>query len=127
MKTLRYGSVKGYKDMKVPFAILGKSETPLGLVIMLPGVGYTVHAPLFHFATSGYINKGYDVLHVNYQYYIEAYDECTNEELRSALVHDVHAVLENTLCDVHYGSYYLVGKSFVCFTKCEIGVADSTN
>jgi alpha/beta superfamily hydrolase len=116
---VREGSVKGYKEMKVPFAFLNKTENPKGLAIILPGIGYTVRSPILHFATGAYLNRGYDVLHINYEYHTDQYDHFTYEELKSAVAADVMTVLHETLRDADFKSYYLVGKSFGCFAMPE--------
>ncbi|WP_277674369.1 alpha/beta family hydrolase [Piscibacillus halophilus] len=38
------------------------------LVIVLPGAGYTAQAPWLYYSTSLFVEKDYDVLHVNYSY-----------------------------------------------------------
>ncbi|RZT23854.1 MULTISPECIES: alpha/beta family hydrolase [Fictibacillus] len=116
---VREGIVKGYKEMKVPYAFLNKSENPTGLAIVLPGMGYTVKSPILHFATGAYLNRGYDVLHINYEYHTDPYDHFTFEEVKSALASDVMTVLHEALYDEDYKSYYLVGKSFGCLAMPE--------
>lgn len=116
---VREGFVKGYKEMKVPYAFLNKTENPKGLAIILPGIGYTVKSPILHFATGAYLNRDYDVLHINYEYHTDQYDHFTYEELKSAVVADVMTVLHETLSDADFKSYYLVGKSFGCLAMPE--------
>ncbi|MFE1245359.1 alpha/beta family hydrolase [Fictibacillus sp. NPDC058756] len=116
---VREGIVKGYKEMKVPYAFLNKTEKPNGLAIILPGMGYTVKSPILHFATGAYLNRGYDVLHINYEYHTDQYDHFTYEELKSTLAPDVMTVLHETLRDADFKSYYLVGKSFGCLAMPE--------
>jgi hypothetical protein len=106
------GTTTGYKDMTIPYGFISKTENPKGLAIILPGVGYTVRSPILHFATGAFLNKGYDVLHINYQYHTDQYDYFTHEELKHAVITDVMTVLNKTLRDAHFHSYYLVGKSF---------------
>jgi hypothetical protein len=113
------GIVKGYKEMIVPYEFKSKTENPKGLAIILPGVGYTVKSPLLHFATGAYLNRGYDVLHINYQYQTDQYDHFTFEELKRAVIADVMAVLNETLHGADFTSYYLVGKSFGCIAMGE--------
>lgn len=109
---VREGSTTGYKDMTIPYGFISKTENPKGLAIILPGIGYTVRSPLLHFATGAFLNNGYDVLHINYQYHTDQYDHFTLEELKHALIADVMTVLNETLRDDRFQSYYLVGKSF---------------
>lgn len=109
---VREGTTTGYKDMTIPYGFISKTENPKGLAIILPGIGYTVRSPLLHFATGAFLNNGYDVLHINYQYHTDQYDHFTLEELKHALIADVMTVLNETLRDDRFQSYYLVGKSF---------------
>jgi hypothetical protein len=105
-------SVLGYEQMKIPYVIQSKTANPKGLAIMLPGIGYTVKSPLFHFSSGAFLNKEYDVLHVNYPYYSADYEDFSFEELTSALIKDVSAVLHEVLDHTNYNSYYVLGKSF---------------
>lgn len=109
---VRSEHVQGYKEMKIPYNIIRKTEKIKGLVIILPGFGYTVKAPILHFATGAYLNHGYEVLHVNYQYHTDTYDHFTYEELEEAVITDVNAVLDKALSGSDYESYIVMGKSF---------------
>lgn len=104
--------VTGYKQIKIPYVIQSKTDQPKGLAIMLPGIGYTVKSPLFHFSSGAFLNKEYDVLHVNYPYYSADYEDFSFEELTSALITDVSAVLHEALDHTNYNCYYVLGKSF---------------
>lgn len=78
---------------------------------MFPGVGYTVHGPLFHFATGLYLNKGMDILHLEYPYGDSFYD-FTDDQLREAVIYDSGAIIDQVLEDKDYENFYLIGKSF---------------
>ena len=60
-------SVMGYKQMSVPYTVLKIEEDSKNVAIFLPGKGYTVKSPAFHYATELFLNKSFDVLQVNYQ------------------------------------------------------------
>jgi hypothetical protein len=113
------GTITGYKDMIIPYGFVSKTENPKGLTIMLPGIGYTVRSPILHFATGAYLNRGYDVLHINYEYHTEKYDHFTLEELKQAVIADVMTVLHETISEDRFPSYYLFGKSFGTFAMGE--------
>jgi hypothetical protein len=49
----------------IPFRLLEQKEETNNLAIVLPGAGYTTQAPLLHFTTGLFYNKGFDVLHIN--------------------------------------------------------------
>ncbi|MDR7071439.1 alpha/beta hydrolase [Fictibacillus barbaricus] len=112
MINIRSGHIIGSKEIKVPYNILSIAEKPKGLAILLPGVGYTVQAPVLHYSTGVFLRKDYDVLHVNYQYAKEDYDAFSNEELVEFVKRDVPKVMEEVLKHSTYDSFYLIAKSF---------------
>lgn len=101
----------GYNGLEVPYTLLSKEEAPKHLAILLPGAGYTVQAPLLHYATGLFLNKSYQVLQVNYQYSSKVYDEFSQEELQEAILHDVDAVIDEVMEGYAYESIYVIGKS----------------
>ncbi|MBN3554521.1 alpha/beta hydrolase [Fictibacillus nanhaiensis] len=105
-------TISGYKQLKIPYVIQTKTDQPIGLAIMLPGIGYTVKSPLFHFSSGAFLSKGYDVLHVNYPYSSTEYEDFSFDEITSALINDVSTVLNEVVDHTIYKSYYLIGKSF---------------
>ncbi|WP_349409966.1 alpha/beta hydrolase [Pseudalkalibacillus sp. SCS-8] len=106
MLSVKTNTVKGYKMRDIPYTILRNEESSKRLAILLPGAGYTVQAPLFHYSTGIFINKSSDVLHVNYQY-----KGLSNEEINKAIIYDVNAVLEDVLSTQNYETYYVIAKS----------------
>ncbi|MFC0188263.1 alpha/beta hydrolase [Fictibacillus aquaticus] len=110
MKAFR-GKIKGYNEMNVPYTLLSKNENASTLAIMLPGLGYTTEGPLFHYSTGMFLNDGHDVLQVNYQYFDEAYDEFSVEELDKAIEFDSEIVVASVLEERSYENFYLIGKS----------------
>ena len=109
----RYESdyVIGYKKMKIPYTLEGANEYTERLAIMLPGAGYTSQAPLFHYASSMFLESSIDVLKINYPYNGPFYDDFSWEELSRAINHDVSAVLDHVLPDKGYRQYILLAKS----------------
>ena len=109
----RYESdyVIGYKKMKIPYTLEGANEDTERLAIMLPGAGYTAQAPLFHYASSLFLESSVDVLKINYPYNDTFYDDFSWEELSRAINHDVSAVLDRVLPDKGYRQYILLAKS----------------
>ncbi|TMU84364.1 alpha/beta hydrolase [Bacillus sp. BHET2] len=104
--------IKGYRDMDVPYTLLNNVEKAEGIAILLPGLGYTVQAPLLHYSTGIYLNKGFDVLHINYQYTTRDYEGLSVEEIDDALKVDVKKVLEHIFKEKSYSHVYIVAKSF---------------
>lgn len=105
------GSIIGYQDIKISYVLLKKSEESKKLGIIMPGAGYTVQAPLLHYATGVLLNKSYDVLHINYQYNSEEYDRFTYEDIVHAIQFDVKAVIDNVLSEKSYEEFGFVAKS----------------
>lgn len=110
MKIIR-GSVKGCKDLTVPYNYIQNDKKPKTLAIFLPGAGYNTTSPLFHFTEEVYLNRGYDVLRVDYRYIDKEYDDFTAEELDRAVKMDATAVLDKFFSDHAYDEYYIAGKS----------------
>ena len=110
MKLAR-GSVIGYKGLTVPYNFIQNDGNHKTLTIFLPGAGYTTTSPLFHFTEEVYLNRGYDVLRVDYRYVDKEYDEFTIEELEKAVKVDTAAVLDAFFADAAYTNYYIIGKS----------------
>ncbi|WP_433751172.1 alpha/beta hydrolase [Falsibacillus pallidus] len=100
-------TVKGYKEMEIPFRLFQKGST--SLAIILPGSGYTSQAPLLHYAKAVFANKSFDVLQVNYQYHNEDYEDFS--ELGKAIKLDVNVVLDELLTNHTYDQFYFIGKS----------------
>lgn len=111
MMKIRTNSIRGYKEKTIPFTLLSKNEGSRSLAILLPGAGYSVQAPLFHYATGLFLNRDMDVLQVNYQYNDAFYESFTMEEITKAIIHDVRVVIDQAINTNDYDTYYLVGKS----------------
>lgn len=110
MKLIR-GRVKGYKDLNIPYNFIQNDKKPKTLAIFLPGAGYNTTSPLFHFTEEMYLNRGYDVLRVDYRYIDKEYDDFTAEELSRAVKVDATAVLDKFFSNYLYDEFYIVGKS----------------
>jgi hypothetical protein len=105
------GVVKGYQELNVPFTFLRNECHSKSLVVFLPGTGYTVQSPLFHYAKELFIQRDFDVLQVNYQYKDKTYAEFTVEEKIESIIFDVNKVINETLKTAQYENYYVMGKS----------------
>ena len=104
--------VSGYKEKKIRYSTFSTNKDTDSLVIMFPGLGYTVRGPVFHFATGLYLNKGIDVLQLEYPYEDSFYDNFSNKQLDEAVIHDSEAMIDHALKDREYENFYLIGKSF---------------
>ena len=106
------GVVKGYKELNIPFTYVRNERYSKNLVVFLPGTGYTVQSPLFHYAKELFIQRDFDVLQVNYQYKDKAYADFTVEDKIEAILFDVNKVMDRVLNTApHYENYYIMGKS----------------
>ena len=112
MLQIKHNEVAGYKEKRIMYSTFSINEEAKGLAIMFPGIGYTVQGPLFHFATSIFLNKEIDVLQLEYPYGDSFYDHFTDQQLVEAVKHDSEVVIDQVLENKDYDYFYLIGKSF---------------
>jgi hypothetical protein len=91
----------------IPYRLIEQKNETNNLVIVLPGAGYTIQAPLLHFTTGLFYSKGFDVLHINYTF---------NRQEMSALnevdfTRDVQLAIDEAIKSKEYSNYYVVAKS----------------
>lgn len=104
--------IDGYKQSNIAYSMIKQKKGSTKLAIILPGMGYSVHKPLLHFATNLFIDKGYDVLHVNYNYLLnEVYKEYSPEEKDECIQQEVKKVIDKVLNEKNYYEFLLVAKS----------------
>ncbi|SDI12875.1 hypothetical protein SAMN04487975_11233 [Planococcus glaciei] len=111
-------TIKGYKDLDIPYSLITHEEQSNKLAIFLPGAGYTTQRPLFHYSEEILLKKGFDVLNVNYRYNDTDYDSFDMDELSTAIKLDVKTVIDEVLKDGAYKEFYLVGKSLGTIALC---------
>ncbi|WEG12589.1 alpha/beta hydrolase [Pullulanibacillus sp. KACC 23026] len=104
-------SVDGYKGMKIPYTLYGKTNHSKDLAILLPGSGYTVNSPVFHYSSDIFFNHSIDILEVNYPYKHEFYNDFSSEELYTAVKFDSRKVIDTVLETNFYNNFYFIGKS----------------
>lgn len=104
-------NIEGFKRNKIDYLLIRQEETAAGLAIVLPGAGYTAQAPLLHFTTDIYLQKGFDVVNVNYRYNDPFYDSFSMEELSDAIRFDVAAVIDRVTAGASYEEFCVIGKS----------------
>ncbi|MBS4172731.1 alpha/beta hydrolase [Bacillus sp. FJAT-49736] len=105
MKIIRDSAISANKE--VPFTFFKNENQTDSLAIILPGVGYTAQAPLLHYSSGIYRNKGYDVLQVNYHYSPETISFISDEEFTA----DVQSVLDKIWLKNSYNNYTVIAKS----------------
>lgn len=118
MAAITKRSISGFNSLEVPYILLGNGKPTRNLAIMLPGAGYTTQAPLFHYTTELFLNRGWDVLEVNYRYNDPAYDRFSTDDLAGIIRHDVNIVLDEVLGAGAYDNFSLIGKSLGTLAMC---------
>ncbi|GAA0316028.1 hypothetical protein GCM10008967_03240 [Bacillus carboniphilus] len=89
-----------------------KQEEPVKKVaVFFPGVGYTTKFPLFYYSTALFREKGYDVLHVNYDFRSKEYETLTNEEYANCIKEDTKKAVDVSLSNHSYEEFVVLGKS----------------
>ncbi|TFE00097.1 alpha/beta fold hydrolase [Jeotgalibacillus sp. R-1-5s-1] len=87
------------------------SDEPKGTALILPGAGYSIQAPLMHYATSLLVKEGYQVILADYAYNKESYNSMSDEEYRASVLKDGELIFEKTGQLRKDGSLLIVGKS----------------
>jgi hypothetical protein len=87
--------------------LIEQKEETNKLVIVLPGAGYTTQAPLLHFTTGVFYNKGFDVLHINYTFSRKEMSVLNERDFAG----NVQLAIDNAIKDKEYSNYYIVAKS----------------
>jgi len=111
------GFVNGYKGRKVPYQYFNEEDSN-GLMIILPGTGYTAMGPLLYYSDDLAIMLKADVLKINYRYNDEEYDDLTQNELVEAIRLDVKTVIDAILSEKQYENYYFIAKSIGTIPLC---------
>ncbi|WP_449536453.1 alpha/beta family hydrolase [Ferdinandcohnia sp. Marseille-Q9671] len=94
-------------NKSIPYRLIEQKEDTNSVVIVLPGAGYTTQAPLLHFTTGVFYNKGFDVLHINYTFSREEMSALNEREFAQ----DVQFAIDSAIKDKNYSNFYVVGKS----------------
>lgn len=109
--------INGYSDQLVPNQFLRQRDETSTLAVLLPGQGYTADMPLFYYSEWIALERGWDVLRVDYDYRSLEYDEDLDirrkrlEERMQQLHSDVGAAFIGGLQQRDYEIVVLVGKS----------------
>ena len=80
------------------------------LCIMLSGGSYTYDKPLLYYATMAMIENQIDIIHVNYSYGPEFFEN-TDEQICSIITEDVADVLQEVFEKSSYDNIIFIGKS----------------
>jgi predicted alpha/beta-hydrolase family hydrolase len=105
-------TIQGYRDETVPNRFL-RPEGPIDrLAVLLPGFGYTLDMPLFYYAGNLLLERGWDVLRVEYSYNTRPEFQTLPEPERGQwLLADTMAAWRAALDQRTYERVVLIGKS----------------
>ncbi len=110
-------TIDGYRDQQVPNQFLRQVDATTTLAVLLPGQGYTTDMPLFYYAEWICLERGWDVLRVDYDYRSLEYEESLDlrrkrlEERKQQIYSDVEAAFMVGLQQRDYETVALIGKS----------------
>ncbi len=112
MATATVLPVRGYRGEPVPNRFLHPREARDQLAILLPGLGYTLDMPLFYYTEHLLLERGWDVLRVEYAYNKRPEFPTMPEPERARwLFEDATAAYRAGLAQGEYKRLLLVGKS----------------
>jgi hypothetical protein len=104
--------IRGYQGEPVPHTFLRQAEETRHLGIVFPGWGYTADRPVLYYPGLLLLDRGADLLRVEYQYARRPeYLAAEAGERERWLIEDVTAALEAGLGAREYDEITLVGKS----------------
>lgn len=98
----------------IPYRLIEQKEETNKLVIILPGAGYTTHAPLLHYTTGIFRLKGFDVLHINYTFTSQELSVINAEDF----ARDVQIAIDHAIKNKKYNHFYIVAKSIGTLALC---------
>ncbi|MDT8307103.1 MAG: hypothetical protein RRC07_14320 [Anaerolineae bacterium] len=104
--------IEGYDSRPVPNLFFGQEEGTTRLAVLLPGYAYTADMPLLYYTTTLFLENGYDLLQVQYNYQRQAaFRVPVDEASRQWLLADVRAAVTQALAQGAYESVVVVGRS----------------
>lgn len=102
----------GFQDEPVPNGFLRPEGAIDALAVLLPGFGYTLDMPLFYYAENLLLERGWDVLRVEYAYYrLPEAETAPWQRLEERLCADATAAWRAGLEQRPYDRVALIGKS----------------
>lgn len=104
--------IEGYDNRLVPNLFFRLEGGSARLALLLPGYAYTADMPLLYYPTSLFVENGYDVLQVRYDYHREpAFQIPIDAASRQWLFADVRAALAKALGQGQYEDIVVLGRS----------------
>ncbi len=103
-------SIFGYRERQLPNTFYSRQGSEKAAMVF-PGLGYSCEMPLLFYTAQLLLQKGYDVLCVDYSYNKRAGAETGEAELERWLRSDVEEAYAALMKHQKYSSVVLVGKS----------------
>jgi hypothetical protein len=107
-------NIIGYDKKPINNKLASRGNTDK-VAILFPGIGYTCQMPVLYYATAVLLDKGYDVLWVEYKYDKSVFSKQSTEESLNWLNFDAEASYNAAMAEGKYKSVVLVGKSLGSF------------
>jgi len=105
-------AIFGYGGRNVPNEYLHLKKESDKLAIIFPGRGYTTQAPLLYYTARTLLDKGYNVLNINYNYLHNSdFNNSSREEQMKWLTTDTSAAYKSTKKKIDADVEIIVGKS----------------
>jgi predicted alpha/beta-hydrolase family hydrolase len=105
-------TIQGYRDEPVPNRLLRPEGAIDQLAVLLPGFAYTLDMPLFYYAEKLLLERGWDVLRVEYAYHkCPEFQTLSKPERDRWLLADTTAAWRVGLGQRAYERVVLIGKS----------------
>ncbi len=112
MSTTTVLNIRGFGGEAVPNRFLRPDNAIDALAVLLPGFGYTLDMPLFYYTENLLLERGWDVLRVEYAYHRLPDAEISPQaKMVERLYADTMAAWRAGLDQRHHGRVALVGKS----------------
>jgi pimeloyl-ACP methyl ester carboxylesterase len=112
MATTTVLDIQGYGEGAVPNRFLRPENAIDALAVLLPGFGYTLDMPLFYYAENLLLERGWDVLRVEYAYNrLPEAEISPQSKMVERLYADAMAAWRAGLGQRQYERVALVGKS----------------
>jgi len=102
--------ISGFRDEPVPNELVRWQSGSNTLAVLLPGRRYTCDMPLFYYAERLLLDRGWDILRVQYDYR-QANDATSGDEQLERLAVDSRGAVNAGMADGTYRRVVLVGKS----------------
>ncbi|WP_153461945.1 MULTISPECIES: alpha/beta family hydrolase [Sediminibacillus] len=105
------GIARKKEGESVPYRYFRNTPDNSKLCVMLPGLGYTTDQPLFYYATGLFLEKGFDVLHVQYEHDNSSFIKLEREEQFEVISDDVEKVLGEVVSANKNTNIFMMAKS----------------